>query len=102
VEKTIIGSQRPLWEYPNDARNCYDEEVRKSYLQSGLISLFGTGSLMLVPCLMLRFSKLGRDEEQLRNENTPAEDLACDVGRAGYKLTATFDIESTEPEPVVR
>jgi hypothetical protein len=102
VEKTIIGSQRPLWEYPNDARNCYHEKVRKSYLRSGITWLSVTGSILLLECFVACITSKGRDDEQLRNENAPTEYLGCDAGRGSYKLTATFDIESAEPGPVVR
>jgi hypothetical protein len=118
VERTVLGTQKRIWEYRNDARHCYDERIRKSSFQTAVICLSIVAFFICCPIVSLCTSdqtnpndSFGRDDEvntggnvpaeNTPTANTPTEDLGCDVGRDGYKLTLVFDIESAESEPIV-
>jgi hypothetical protein len=113
VERTVLGTQRRIWEYPNDAHTCYDEGIRKSSFFTAIICLSIVAFCICCPFVSFLSDpndSFWRDDE-VTGENTPAAntttanaptaDLGCDVGRDGYKLTLVFDLENAESEPVV-
>jgi hypothetical protein len=101
VKKTVLGTHRRIWEFPNDALHCYDERIRKSYLPPSIVWFLITGFVILFLFYLLCGKQRSpeRDYEAICENAFTANPLTNDLARNGgrtddYKAIPVFDIES--------
>jgi hypothetical protein len=92
VNKTILGTQRQIWEYWNNADECYDQNIRDYNVQVGITLLAFTGFVIFGSLTLMtiqNFRETAQSAAHAAREELPSPT----INRPHLELTH-IDIES--------